>query len=147
MPKTLAGLVAWSVTDQRRFQKGQLECFHFSQWYWHELLTIKADRGALGRVVPVCCLCCFGPVLAEGQGNKKSCLALALKTHSGLPLPIPLQRALLALGFNRASTDLTRGAFLFCNKTLTAQKAALLQIPACLNSSGKRLRKATPLTW
>lgn len=94
MPKTLAGLVAWSVTDQRHFQKGQLECFHFSQWYWHELLTIKADCRALGHTMAVCCLCCFGPMLAEGQGNKKSCLALALKTHSGLPLPIPPCREL-----------------------------------------------------
>lgn len=113
MPKTLAGLVAWSVTDQRHFQKGQLECFHFSQCYWHELLTIKADHGALKRIVPVYCLRCFGPMFAEEQGNKKSCLALDLKIHNGLPLPTPLQRTLLSLGFNRANADLTYGDFYF----------------------------------
>lgn len=85
MLKALAGLVVWFVTNQRRFWKGQLECFHFNCCYWHEILTAKVDHRAQKCITPVYCLWCFDPMLGEEKGNKKFCLALAWKIHSDLP--------------------------------------------------------------
>lgn len=129
--KALAELVIWFVTNQRHFQKGLLECFHFCCCYWHDLLNIKVDHRFQECVTPVFCLWCFDPVLGEKQRNKRFCLALSLKIHLILPLPVPPRGALISLGGNTVSRDLTHVAFLFCSKILTAQKAVLFQVPGC----------------